>query len=94
MKSLRNILVRAAACLILAGCGGGDTSFVPVPITVAPNGGDTRDPGPGTGTTTDPAVPETAAETGFDVFLLAGQSNMVGWDRNFDPVLDAPDPRI
>lgn len=94
MKSLRNILIRAAACLILAGCGGGDTSFVPVPVALAPNGGDTRDPGPGTGTTTDPAVPETAAETGFDVFLLAGQSNMVGWDRNFDPVLDAPDPRI
>ncbi len=66
----------------------------PVPVAVAPNGGDTRGPGPGGGTTTDPAVPETAAETGFDVFLLAGQSNMVGWDKNFDPVLDAPDPRI
>jgi hypothetical protein len=96
VKSLRNILACAAACLVLAGCGGGDTNtrFVPVPVAVAPNGGDTRGPGPGGGTTTDPAVPETSAETGFDVFLLAGQSNMVGWDKNFDPVLDAPDPRI
>ncbi|WP_208510739.1 hypothetical protein, partial [Variovorax paradoxus] len=53
---------------------GGALAHAHSEVAVAPNGGDTRDPGPGTGTTTDPAVPETASETGFDVFLLAGQS--------------------
>ena len=31
---------------------------------------------------------------GYDVFLLAGQSNMVGRGTPFDPVLDAVDPNI
>lgn len=32
--------------------------------------------------------------TGYDVFLLAGQSNMVGRGQPFDAILDEPDPAI
>lgn len=64
---------------LLAGCGGG---------------GSASNPGTSTAQTTSTECQSKRSTAGQDVFLLIGQSNMVGYGGYFVAALDKTDPRI
>jgi hypothetical protein len=98
MKWIRHFFAEMAACAVLAGCGGGGgdgvASAAGVPGAASASGIQGDQGVQGIDNASGLAKTSDSEDAGFDVILLAGQSNMVGWNHDRDPVLDAPDPRI
>lgn len=107
MGFFKRFWVVVASSAVLAGCGGGGDGAGGGPVSLSgfSGGGMVQEAPQEPGVMETHSVEEGGSnagiakvadpdETGFDVFLLAGQSNMVGWNSDRDPALDTPDPRI